>query len=139
MSLRFRFLWPVLVAGAVLGRPCLAQDTTSGRVVGVTDGDTFSVLRDGVAVTIRLHGIDTPEPGQAFGSAADHFTSKKVFGQTVTVRVTDKDRYGRTVGIVTTDSRESVDLASVRNGYAWWYHQYATGDKELAEAGERPS
>ena len=33
----------------------------SGRVVGVTDGDTISVMRDGRAVRVRLEGIDCPE------------------------------------------------------------------------------
>jgi endonuclease YncB( thermonuclease family) len=30
-------------------------------VVGITDGDTIRVLRDGRAVVVRLQGIDAPE------------------------------------------------------------------------------
>ena len=33
----------------------------SGRVSGVADGDTISVLHEGRAVKIRLYGIDSPE------------------------------------------------------------------------------
>jgi len=47
---------------------------------------------------IRLHGIDCPEKRQAFGNRAKQFTSKLVFGETVTVQPVDRDRYGRTVG-----------------------------------------
>ena len=35
-----------------------------GKVVGVADGDTITVLRDGKPVKIRLHGIDAPESDQ---------------------------------------------------------------------------
>ena len=43
----------------------LAADFT-GRVVGVADGDTITVLHDGKGERIRLHGIDCPEKRQAF-------------------------------------------------------------------------
>jgi len=38
----------------------------SGKVVGVADGDTITVLRDKEQVRIRLYGIDAPEGGQPF-------------------------------------------------------------------------
>jgi endonuclease YncB( thermonuclease family) len=40
---------------------------------GLLDGDTIEVLRDGRAERIRLHGIDSPESGQAFGAKATQF------------------------------------------------------------------
>ena len=33
----------------------------TGKVVGVTDGDTIKVIHDGKQVKIRLYGVDTPE------------------------------------------------------------------------------
>jgi len=39
-------------------------------VVGVTDGDTISVMREGQAVKVRLAGIDCPEIGQPYGKRA---------------------------------------------------------------------
>lgn len=33
----------------------------SGRVCGVADGDTISVLHEGRPIKIRLYGIDCPE------------------------------------------------------------------------------
>ena len=72
-------------------------DSFTGLVVGVTDGDTISVMRDGETVRIRLEGIDTPESDQAFGSRASEFTSSRVLNKRVTVHVRDVDRYGRLV------------------------------------------
>ena len=43
----------------------------TGKVVGIADGDTITVLRDGHDhVKIRLYGIDAPESGQPFGKAS---------------------------------------------------------------------
>ncbi len=40
----------------------------SGKVVGVTDGDTITLLHAGREEKIRLYGIDCPEKRQAFGT-----------------------------------------------------------------------
>ncbi len=42
----------------------------TGKVVGVTDADTLTVLEDRTQAKIRLHGIDAPESGRDFGSKA---------------------------------------------------------------------
>ena len=52
-----------------------------GKVVGVSDGDTITVLHDGKGEKIRVYGIDCPEKGQDFGQKAKQFTSDKVFGK----------------------------------------------------------
>ncbi len=54
-----------------------AADFT-GRVVGVSDGDTITVMHNGKGVRIRLHGIDCPEKRQAFGNRAKQFTAQQV-------------------------------------------------------------
>src|SRR5437870_855929 len=72
----------------------------SGRVVGVSDGDTIKVLHNGKAEKIRLNGIDCPEKGQAYGTRAKQFTSEMVFGRDVTVKTHGLDRFGRTIGDV---------------------------------------
>ena len=53
----------------------IRADDFSGRVVGVSDGDTISVMRWSRAEKIRLYGIDAPEKGQAFGNRAKQFVS----------------------------------------------------------------
>jgi endonuclease YncB( thermonuclease family) len=102
-------------------------------VVGITDGDTLAILRGGKAVKVRLHGIDTPEKAQAFGTRARQFASELVFGQTVTVRVRDIDRYGRLVGEVLLPDGRSLNHELVAAGMAWWYRQYAPHDATLAK------
>jgi Staphylococcal nuclease homologue len=81
--------------------PLLAYaDQFTGKVVGILDGDTIRVLRGGKAVKVRLHGVDTPEKAQAFGTQACKFTGDLVFPRDVTVVVHATDRYGRLVGEV---------------------------------------
>ena len=99
-------------------------DSFTGLVVGVTDGDTISVMRDGETVRIRLEGIDTPESNQAFGSRASVFTSSRVLNKRVTVHVRDVDRYGRLVSRVQVDGTD-VSVPLVTQGLAWHYTQYS--------------
>jgi len=56
-----------------------------GKVVGVTDGDTIKVLKDGKQVKIRLASIDCPEKSQPYGRAAKKFTAGLVAGKIVKV------------------------------------------------------
>src|SRR5713101_9951014 len=87
-------LWCVLA-------PLLAYaDQFTGKVVGISDGDTLSVLREGKAVKVRLYGVDAPEKAQAFGTKAQQFTADLAFQKDVTVIVRDTDRYSRLVGEV---------------------------------------
>ena len=94
-----------------------------GMVVGISDGDTITVLHDGKGVKIRLYGIDTPEKRQAFGKRAKQFTSSMVYGKTVEVETKDTDRYGRSVALIYVDG-QSLNEALVKNGFAWVYRKY---------------
>ena len=84
---------PLFLVLTLLASQALAADFT-GRVVGVSDGDTITVLHNGKGERIRLHGIDCPEKRQAFGNGAKQFTSNLVFGKTVTMRDHGRDRSG---------------------------------------------
>ena len=113
------------------GRDYRIQDSFTGRVVGVRDGDTITVLRHGKVLKVRLYGVDAPEEQQAFGAVAKHFTSGMVFGKTVTVLVHDTDRDGRLVGEVLLPGGRSLNESVVRSGLAWWYQYYAPHDTTL--------
>ena len=69
----------------------------TGKVVGISDGDTITVLRDGKPIKVRLDGVDCPERTEPFGEKAKQFTSKMVFGKVVQLRVVAKDLDGRMV------------------------------------------
>ena len=104
--------------------------TFQGEVVGVLDGDTIEVMREGVAVRVRLDGIDCPEKKQAFGARAKQFASRLAFGKRVEVVESGQDRYGRTLGEVILPDGTSLNKRLVAEGYAWWYQRYSD-DEEL--------
>ena len=97
----------------------------AGRVVGIADGDTLTVLTEArQQVKVRLAEIDTPEARQPYGTRARQVLSDLAFGKTVRVAVQDTDRYGRTVGRIYADGVD-VNAEMVRQGAAWVYRQYS--------------
>src|SRR5215475_14768406 len=114
----------ILLALLLLGMllpVCACAQTITGKVVGVSDGDTITVLdASNQQHKIRLEGIDAPESNQDFGSRAKQSLSDLVFGKTVTVTSEAKDMYGRVLGDVTVDGK-NVNLEQVRRGMAWFY------------------
>ncbi len=128
-----------LLAAALLGSG-QALVPFAGRVVGITDGDTLTVL-DGEnrQHRLRLAEIDAPERGQPFGAAAKARLANLCFGERVEVTVHGSDRYGREVATVRKQGgppdAETVNLEMVRAGYAWAYNAYARDPRiRMAEA-----
>ena len=113
--------------------PARPGTTAGDKVVGVKDGDTIVLLVNGEEVTVRLHGVDTPEKNQAYGQRAKQYTSDLVFGKQVRLIVDSKDRYGRTVGTIILPDGRSLNEELVRNGMAWHYKAYSK-DVNLANA-----
>lgn len=103
----------------------------SGKVVGVADGDSITVMHDGKGEKIRLYGIDCPEKRQAYGKKAKQFTSRMVFQKIVDVKPTTKDRYGRTIAWISIEGA-SLNEGLLKAGLAWHYKKYSS-DKNLAE------
>lgn len=101
-----------------------SADVISGRVVGVADGDTITVLdRSNTQHKIRLNGIDAPEKNQAFGNVSKRSLSDMVFNQQVDVDWLKEDRYGRKVGKVLLNN-EDVNLEQIKRGMAWYFKKY---------------
>ena len=125
---------PGVISFLVLSTEIRAADFC-GRVVGIADGDTITVMHDGRGEKIRLYGIDAPEKGQAFGNRAKQFVSSLAFGKEAKVEVKDYDRYGRTVADVILPDGRNLNHEIVKAGFAWWYRKYAPKDKELLESG----
>ena len=110
--------------------------TITGKVTYVSDGDTIHLVSNNQKYKIRFYGIDTPEKSQKFGLEAKEFTYNRVFGKTVEVEIKDTDRYGRNVGTVHYDNGKDLNFELVKNGYAWWYEQYAKNNQQLKMAQE---
>lgn len=103
----------------------------AARCVGVTDGDTVTLLADGRQEKVRLYGIDAPEKRQAYGKRARQYASLLVFGRQVLLDRTDTDRYGRTVGWIYLGHGRSLNAELLRAGLAWHYAAYSR-DASLA-------
>ena len=86
----------------------ILADTLAGKVVGVADGDTITVL-DGQQTQhkIRLMGIDAPEKAQPFGQNSKQSLSDLVFDRSVSVEWKKLDRYQRIVGKVQINGQDA--------------------------------
>ena len=97
-----------------------------GKVVGITDGDTFKLLvQDSIIYRIRVANIDCPEKKQPFSAKAKQFTSDAIFGKTVNVNILSTDRYGRYIGVTTYNDSIILNHELVKNGLAWHYIKYS--------------
>ena len=71
----------LLIAFGIIAHLYSAEIT--GRVVGITDGDTVTVIEQDQGkinrFTVRLYGIDAPEKQQEFGTKAREYLSKLIF------------------------------------------------------------
>lgn len=126
----------------------------TGQVVGVTDGDTITVLDSlNHQHTVRLAFIDAPETtchakkpssydeqcidqGQPFAKAAKKTLSNLVYQSFVHVSVLPGSSYGREIGAVTTMQRGqeiNVNLEMVKSGMAWFYRHYAERQMNKSE------
>ncbi len=127
ISYCIRFL---LVAATLLFANSSSAGILLGRVVGIADGDTVTVLDSSkVRFKIRLMGIDAPEKKQAFGNKSKQSLSALVFNKQVSVEYSKQDRYGRTVGKIIVDGIDA-NLEQVKAGMAWHYKQYQNEQSE---------
>lgn len=100
----------------------------SVKVVGIVDGDTFDGIFELNGKTLqkryRLACIDTPEKGQPFFKNAKQKLSDLIFGQYVTVKVEQKDRYKREVVWVINEKEQDVQAEMLKSGMAWHFKRY---------------
>ncbi|MVF24263.1 thermonuclease family protein [Methylocaldum sp. BRCS4] len=102
-----------------------ASQQIQGKVVGISDGDTITILDSSrTQHRVRLHQIDAPEKRQDFGEASKQSLSDLVFDKQVTVEVVDRDRYRREVGTVWVEGMDA-NLEQIKRGLAWAYRRYA--------------
>jgi endonuclease YncB( thermonuclease family) len=99
-------------------------DVLTGKVVGVSDGDTITVL-DATKTEhkVRLMGIDAPEKSQDFGSQSKRALSNYIYQQEVTVEYKKVDKYKRKVGKVIFEGKD-ICLLMIELGMAWHYKDY---------------
>ncbi len=135
MQLSNRFSIGALLALLILPELSFGGELL-GRVVGIADGDTFTLLTaEKVEVRIRLAEIDAPESGQPFGDKSRNALARLIFGKNIRVVVQTTDRYGRIVGRPFVDE---VDVCAemVRSGAAWVYRRYLRDENLLSVEAE---
>jgi micrococcal nuclease len=108
----------------LLVTPLHAEDFT-GKVVGITDGDTIDVLHGEITVRVRLYGIDCPENSQSYGRHAKQSASEHAFKKEVTIQQHGRDGRGRILGDVLLPDGKILNEEFVKEGWCWWYRKYA--------------
>ena len=106
------------------------QGIITGKVIKVADGDTLTVLGEGnIQYKIRLSAIDAPEKAQPFGTKAKQALSAMTMSRQVTVKVLSKDKYGRFIGLISTEEEPDVNGAMLAQGMAWHYAYFDKTEK----------
>lgn len=121
-------LLPAALCGAVLwagaSLPASAAkpakpEPLQGVVTQVMDGDTLRFNVSGQpAIELRLAQIDAPEICQAWGAEAKRALSEMVLNKPATLRLTGRDRQGRSLGVLTVEG-VNVGQQLVQEGHAW--------------------
>ncbi len=113
-----------LLFGLTLTFSVLAHgETINGRVVGIYDGDTLTILdANNTQIKIRLAAIDAPEKAQPFGQRGKQKLSEICYGKNASVRVVSTDRYGRNVGDVDC-AGIYANQVMIQSGIAWVYRK----------------
>lgn len=130
---------------ALASLPCFAaDDSITGRVVSVIDGDTILILDERKSTQrIDLHGIDAPESGQGFGAKSTANLNRLASGKSV--RADCVKRSGRETKLCTVWTYPSdctacgytldLGLMQVLQGYAWHFKmsEYAQSPQMQAQ------
>jgi endonuclease YncB( thermonuclease family) len=115
----------LLVLAVAAGAPAAVAAEAVGTVVGISDGDTLTLLdANKQRHRIRLDGIDAPERSQPYGQRARQSLASLAHGRTAQAHCPKTDRYGRAVCRVTVEGVD-VGLEQIRRGLAWHYVRYA--------------
>jgi endonuclease YncB( thermonuclease family) len=101
------------------------RNMIAGRVVHISDGDTFIVEKEsGERMTVRIHAVDAPELSQEFGRESRENLRALIDNQLVEIRQQTTDQFHRVVGQVFLNGKD-VGLEQVAGGFAWHFKQYA--------------
>jgi endonuclease YncB( thermonuclease family) len=106
--------------------PSVKPQIFSARVVVVSQGDTLTVLRDGRLIDIRLHAVDSPEPGQFLSEAARRFTYELCFDRMVSVHPVAKAPPGELLAIVYLEDRRELNYELLKAGLAWHSKKFSS-------------
>jgi micrococcal nuclease len=128
------FIW-LLISNCVEAQNKFSGSSTgqTGSVIKIIDGDTFDLLtKNKKTIRVRMNGIDCPERKQDFYKVAKDALAEYIFNKEVRLVTTGRDRNKRTIAVVYC-KKENINLAMIKNGYAWHYKKYSA-DTSFAKA-----
>jgi endonuclease YncB( thermonuclease family) len=109
----------------------VGAENIRGKVVGITDGDTLTLLDANEAQhKIRIAGIDAPERKQPFGQASRQNLARLAFGQVIEADCYKWDRGRRICN--TFLGGQDIGLEQIRAGLAWHFKRFQR--EQTAEA-----
>ena len=121
-----------VIALLIFLAPAAYSDQLTGKVVGISDGDTITILTEqNQNIKIRLAEIDAPEKNQPWGQNSKQALSDLIFSLNVAVDATGVDRYGRTLGTVFL-KKVNINKHMVEHGNAWAYEKYVRDQNYFA-------
>lgn len=133
MSVVFRhqYWFPVVIPVLCLLFSSAEALSFTGDVVGILDGGTSEVARNGKTERIRLQGIACPEKSQPYGTEAKQAISALVFAMEVPVEPYGKDKHGRIMADVRLADGTNITHELVKDGWCWWSRKSAPDNAEL--------
>ena len=128
------FTWLLFFNGVeAQNKSIVSSAGKTGTVVKIIDGDTFDLLtKEKNTIRVRMNGIDCPERKQDFYRVSKDALADYIFKKKVRLVTTGRDRNKRTIAVVFCNG-ENINLAMIRNGYAWHYKKYSA-DTNFAKA-----
>jgi endonuclease YncB( thermonuclease family) len=139
LKLRYQLLIRIItILLLIFGAQTANAQTLNGYVVGISDGDTLTLLVERQQHRIRIAGIDAPEHFQPYGNRSRTNLSKYAFNQDAKAECYKHDIYGRdvcTVWVRPYACRDcgltlDVGLAQITDGLAWWDRNHVDEQSE---------
>jgi endonuclease YncB( thermonuclease family) len=94
-----------------------SSETLTGRVIGIINGDTLTVLVQRDPVTVRLADIDAPESAQPWGARSKRALSDLCLGKEARVETQSKHRKRNGATVYCSDRNANAE--QVWQGMAW--------------------
>jgi len=152
-SKRMRRSLLLVFLGACLGfgqAPEVRADVLIGGVLRVIDGDTLLLQTpDNLRQSVRIAGIDAPEPAQPHGREARDYLARLVSSGDLRAECPKLDHrasvvckvWARPTDCASCERTIDLGLAQISGGMAWWHRRYAleqsAEDRKRYEAEEQ--
>jgi endonuclease YncB( thermonuclease family) len=106
-------------------------ETYRGAITEAVTGAIVIINRNGLIQTVRLYGVDSPEPGQSYHQECRQFIMDRFLGDGMNISVVATDNQANPVVLVFNSNGESLNHLMVAYGMAWWDRLNAKKDALL--------